>query len=88
MLTLKQERESHRGFTANQANKFRSWLQFWQLGGHCGDLVTILVTWRQNKSRKVIDCGPIPNRSDKYQQPSRDYYVTSLPIGKGLKASS
>ncbi|GBN74309.1 hypothetical protein AVEN_136307-1 [Araneus ventricosus] len=27
-------------------------------------------------------------RSGKYQEPSRDYYVTSLPVGKGIKASS
>ncbi|GBM13606.1 hypothetical protein AVEN_136819-1, partial [Araneus ventricosus] len=25
--------------------------------------------------------------SEKYQEPSRDYYVTSLPVGKGIKSN-
>ncbi|GBM10462.1 hypothetical protein AVEN_263370-1 [Araneus ventricosus] len=38
---------------------------------------------RQNEtSRNLMNCGPISTRSGKYQKPSRDYYVTSFPVGK------
>ncbi|GBM58364.1 hypothetical protein AVEN_139568-1, partial [Araneus ventricosus] len=67
-----QEREFHRGITGSQANELRSWRSF----------------WRQNEcSRKVMNCGLISTRNEKYQEPSRDHYVTSLPVGKAMKAS-
>ncbi|GBN88134.1 hypothetical protein AVEN_63432-1, partial [Araneus ventricosus] len=35
-----------------------------------------------------MNCSPISIRSWKYQELSRDYYVTQLPVGKDIKASS
>ncbi|GBM05696.1 hypothetical protein AVEN_175544-1 [Araneus ventricosus] len=84
MLVSGQEREFNRGFTGSQANELRYWRQTWRSFW--------LQTWRLRRqkefSRKFMNCSLISTRSGKYQEHSRDYHVTSLPLGKSIKASS
>ncbi|GBM73898.1 hypothetical protein AVEN_139705-1 [Araneus ventricosus] len=57
--------------------------------GSTGSQANELRPWRQNEtSRKFLNCGLISTRNGKYQELSRDCYVTSRPVGKSIKASS
>ncbi|GBN16518.1 hypothetical protein AVEN_102440-1 [Araneus ventricosus] len=76
MLILGQEREFYRGFTGSQTNELRPWRPFWRLSnkvGAFGDKTNLLEFW----SYLYYEW--------KYPEPSRVSYVTSLPVGKGMK---